>query len=1097
MRKISLVLCLCAIAASPVLAAKVTIKVVDPLEKPVQGVQVMVCENLKGCPAPQAKTPRTNRLGIYTTDIQARAVGYVNAPSYVEMSRVLVKGMNIFKLEAATQVTGTVVDTQRKPVAGASIQLVRATRPDGSMVSYSCSPFSRSFVFKTAADGRYVVPGLPAQGEVWLILQDPRFAEGSINAQLGANAPAAPPMVARPAAQIAGKVVYGNGKPAAGVSVMVSVSTMGTSFAGTKADGSYLLQSLAAGQATIAATGSGEWVSSSVRDLTTVEGKTVNAPNIVLSSGAIIEGTVADEATGKPRPGIEIMVGGPQGSWMTAGGARATSDKTGHYRVRVGPGANTIQLFNSDGFGRPEPHIRVEVTNGEKKTVPIKVRTQVVLTGKLVDTTGKPLADQRMSVMVMADEEHNVGMGGRACTDKAGKFRVTDLVPGKVRLTLGNDFDVQAWEVVQPKNLMLPAPGPVKFVVRKVDIGKLEGRVTTPAGKPVSGAVVSVWVEAAEPETWLKTPSLSTNADGVYRVDGFKPGMKIIFKSAKKPGFAYRSGGVFTAKDKKASISDIVLTPLTGKLAGRVTDSTGAPVANTRVAALEGGADSSALTRADGGFQLGSIPDGNVTVIAATGSSYGSVKANGGAPVEIKLENSPKVDAAQIYAVLQECWDETSKKPEDNWWRTRIPVLLMQTNPDLALKMIWANGSLDEDAALETTLALVRREPGRALQWGMALLDDIKNPHTALRAACVLGISAAGYHTEVARSLYARAKDNIGKSAKASPATQEAYRTLGDYAHLAALAGKLQNGEGDAMLDKLVEAAKQIKEPDSQALANQADVIAMGSVPLAEKLAGQMTGMDAIIAMTGIAIEASYYDIAAARRVLEQIEKASGNETNHGAYGEAALYVILALGKTDPSAALEVARSVHNDRYRKLALGIAAPFQPRDAQIAVLREAFGAVGADYHYVAEDMSWIAWMAHSVDPSVGDEMFASAKAKLLADPEQESSELTAYAMHYAAADPALSRLMLETAFNQFKQPGQSRGAWALEEAAVAMSVVDVGRAVELAKQIRDLTNRGRALTRIARYALSSDDQKQNLMRLHWTRSECWYYNGPSPW
>jgi len=1099
MRKISLVLCLCAIAASPVLAERVTIKVVDPLGKPVQGVQVMVCQALKGCPAPQSRTPKTNRLGIYTTDIKARAVGYVNSPGYVEMSRVLVKGVNLFTLEPATQVTGTVVDTQGKPVAGASIQLIRATRPDGSMVSYSCSPFSREFVFKTAADGRYVVPGVPAEGEVWLMLEDPRFAEGSVNAQLGAKAPPAPPIVARPAAQIAGKVVYENGKPAVGVLVEVFVSGSGNAIAATKAGGSYVLQSLSAGQATVTAMDrSGKWVSSSVGDLTTVEGKTIDAPNIVLSAGAIIEGTVTDEATGKPRPGIEIMVGGPQGSWMTAGGARTASDKNGHYRVRVGPGKNRIQLFNSDGFGRPEPQIGVEVKNGEKKTVPIKVQRQVVLSGKLVDTNGKPLGDQRMSVMVMADEEHNRQMGGRACTDKAGKFRVTDLVSGKVRLTIGDEFGVQAWEVVEPKDLKLPAPGPVTFVLRKVVIGKLEGRAVTPAGKPVSGATVTVWVIAAEPETWLKTPSLSTDAEGVYRIDGFKPGMKVTFKSAKRPGYAYRSGGVFTAKDKKASISDIVLAPLTGKLAGRVTDSTGAPVTNARVATLEAGADGSALTGADGRFLLSSIPEGDVTLIAGTGSSYGSMKAGaGGAPVEIKLEDSPKVDAGQVYAALQACWDEASKKPKDNWWRTRIPVLVMQTNPDLALKMIYrADGSLDEEPALETISALVRSEPGRALKWGLPLLGTMKNPRNALRAACILGVAAAGLDTRLAGSLYARAKDNIGKAAKASSATQEAFETLIDYAHLAALAGKLANGEGDAMLEKLSEAVKQNKDHVSDALSFRTNVIAMGSVPLAEKLAGQMTE-SATSAMAGIAVEASYYDVTSARRVLEQIEKAGGNEINHMAYGEAALYVILALGKNDPVAALEVARSVHNDRYRKLALGIAAPFQPQDAQIGVLREAFDAVRADYSYVAEDMSWIAWMARSVDPNAGDKMFASAKAQLLADPEQRSSELTAYAMHYAAADPAQSRLMLETAFAQCKQPGQSRGTWALQEAAVAMSVVDVGRAMELAKQIPDLTDRGYAMTKIARYALSSDDQRQKLMRLHWTRSECWYYGGPSPW
>lgn len=1099
MRKISLVLCLCVIALSPVLAEKVTIKVVDPLGKPMQGVQVMVCQNIVGCPAPQAKTPKTNKLGIYTTGIKGRAVGYVNAPGYVELSRALVKGENVFKLEHATQITGSVVDLQGKPVLGASMHLIRATKPDGSIISYSCSPFSRDFVFKTAADGHYVVPGVPTEGEVWLMLEDTRFVRSSVNAQVGANAPPVPTLTARPAAQIAGKVVYENGKPAVGIMVEVHLSTHGTSGAVTNADGSYLLQSLSAGQATVAASDrSGKWISSSVKDLTTVEGKTINAPNVVLSAGAIIEGIVTDEATGKPRPGIEIMVAGPQGSWMTAGGARAISDKTGHYSVRVGPGMNRIQLFNSDGCGRPEPPISVEVKKGEKKTVPIKVQSQAVFSGKLVDTDGKPLADQRMSVMVMIDEEHNRQMGGRACTDKAGQFRVINLAPGKVRLTLGDAFGPQMWEVIEPKDIKLPAPGPVKVVVRKVEVGKLEGRVVTTSGKPVDGATVNIWVMAAEPETWLKTPHLNTNADGIYRIDGFMPGMKITFKSATKPGYAYQSGGAFSAEDKKASISDIVLAPLTGKLAGRVMDSTGAPIVNARVATLEAGAENSALTGADGRFSLSSVPEGSVTVIAATGSSYSSIKAAGGAPVEIKMEDKPKAGAEQVYSALQEIWEEASKDPQGNWWRTRIPVLLMQTNPDLALKMMKkSDGSMDEDSAFETIMALIRREPERAVKWGMPLLDAMKNPRTALRTACALGIAAFGSDPELAKSLYARAVDNIGLGSMASSsAVQEAFESAKDYSYLGGLADKLANGDADAMFSNLSESAKQIKEYGGQARADQAGIIAMGSIPLAEKLAGQLSGLDATTAMTRIAIEASYYDLASARRILKQIEDAGGNEPNHLAYGEAAMYIILALGKTDP-AALELAHNVHNDRYRRLVLGIVASFLPQDAQMQVLRDAFSAVRADNRYIVEDMSWIAWMAHSIDQKASDEMFASAKTELLADPEQESSELTAYAMHYAGTDPVMSRLMLETAFEQYKQPGQSRGGWALEQAAVAMSVVDVGRALELAKQIPDLTNRGYALTRIARYSLASDDQKQRLMRLHWTRSECWYYGGPSPW
>ena len=930
------------------------------------------------------------------------------------------------------------------------------------------------------------------------MLEDTRFVRGSTNAQLGAQAGAAPAIVARPAARIAGRVVYENGKPASGVLVEVFIPMLGSDGAVTKSDGSYLLQSLAAGPANVSVIDrSGKWVTSGVQGLATVEGKTVKAPDIVLSPGAIIEGTVTDEATGKPRAKIGIYITGPQGSWMSAGGARATSDKNGHFSARVAPGKNRIQLFNPDGYGRTEPEIPVEIKKGEKKQVAIKLEKEIVVTGRVTDAIGKPIAGERVNLMIVVDE-HNRSTGARATTDERGAFQIPNMVAGKARITVGPEMETGKWQIAKNAEFDVPAKGPVDVVVKKADVKTLTGRVVTPAGKPVPGATVTVWVMAAKPETWGKTPRLSANAEGIFQVDGFTPGMKIDFKSATKIGYAYLSGGVFKDKDGAASISDIVLAPLSGKLSGRVTDSTGAPVANARVATIEGGAENPTSTGPDGSFALNSIPEGDVTVIAATGSAYGSLKAQtGGGAVEVKLQRSEVMDAQRVYAALQELWDEASKRPRQNWWRTRIPVLVVRSNPDLALKMLYKpDGSVDEEAALETIVALMRREPGRALDWGLPLLDSMKNPRMILRTACVLGLVAAGSNQELARSLYARAKEHLGQGKKESDARWEASETMADYAHLASLAGKLADGEGDAMLDKMIETMKQAKLPDD-VLAGQTGTVAMGSVLLAEKLLGHITGPSIHQVMDEIAIEASFFDIPTARRMLRQIEDAGGNETNHGSYGQAAMYVILALGPTDLAGALEVARSVHNDRYRKLALGIAAPFQPREAQIGVLREAFDAVQSDYNYVVEDMSWIGWLAHSVDPKASLDMFATAKNKLQTDPEQQSSDITAYAMYYSAVDPASSRLMLESDFVKFKQAGQSRGQWALEDVADAMSVVDVGRAVELAKQIRDLTTRGYALAKIARYALASDDGKQKLMRLLWTRSEAWYYGGPSPW
>jgi len=131
-----LIVCLCLAAAQAASADKAVIRVVGPDGRPIAGAQVLV-SSANTCPAPGLPTPKTDRSGRYTTTFTGRAAVYVWSPGFVQAGRLLKKGDNLFKLERAGKVSGTVVDKQGKPVAGASVSLWYVDRPDGSHFSFS------------------------------------------------------------------------------------------------------------------------------------------------------------------------------------------------------------------------------------------------------------------------------------------------------------------------------------------------------------------------------------------------------------------------------------------------------------------------------------------------------------------------------------------------------------------------------------------------------------------------------------------------------------------------------------------------------------------------------------------------------------------------------------------------------------------------------------------------------------------------------------------------------------------------------------------------------------------------------------------------
>ena len=156
------------------------------------------------------------------------------------------------------------------------------------------------------------------------------------------------------------------------------------------ADGSYRLTGLQAAPYNVAVEDpSLQWVAAADQGVAATEGQTVTAPDLVLTPGALVEGTVVDTRSGKPLLGVFVGSLGPFRPRTSAMMLAAAADRDGRFRLRVAPGENRIYVDVSGGTGAPDrlypagepPGVPVTLNEGETKAVTLRVDREVLEEG--------------------------------------------------------------------------------------------------------------------------------------------------------------------------------------------------------------------------------------------------------------------------------------------------------------------------------------------------------------------------------------------------------------------------------------------------------------------------------------------------------------------------------------------------------------------------------------------------------------------------------------------------------------------------------------------------------------------------------------------
>jgi protocatechuate 3,4-dioxygenase beta subunit len=372
------------------------------------------------------------------------------------------------------------------------------------------------------------------------------------------------------------------------------------------------------------------------------------------------------------------------------GGGGAVSDAEGRYRLPVttfGQVGGAMLIARAPGFVQPPAAMMVTGKADANRVIAhdVKLERAAVVTGRVVDREGKPLAGTLLDLR-SGGEDDMAGLGAllrpvQAFSAEDGSFLVDSAPAGKGHTlvarrtgyveTASAPFAVGAGESVRVPDLVLR------------EGAALVVRVLRPDGAPAAGARVQVDLNEAtvgfDVMSMLRGDvDVAADERGVARVPNLKAGKATVTASAR--GFAPARRDVEVPSEEGAE-HEVELRVREARLvSGRVLDEAGQPIRDATVRVTSGGDGdryvpaASATTDADGAFRVEGLPEVPLTLsVRATGRARARVAVDGrrdGIEVRLAREDPDKerrrkevmAEISQIVGSLQGAKDEAERK---------------------------------------------------------------------------------------------------------------------------------------------------------------------------------------------------------------------------------------------------------------------------------------------------------------------------------------------------------------------------------------------------------------------------------------------------
>ncbi|HEX3529303.1 MAG TPA: carboxypeptidase-like regulatory domain-containing protein [Thermoanaerobaculia bacterium] len=517
-------------------------RVLDDHRRPLAGAWVWP-------PGDPGTAVRSDARGVYqleesavTGEVQGAAAGYFLASTETGTAGSALPTLLFAPAEA---VTGTVVDEQGRPVAGALVRILP--------VFYERDrEWPRAW---TRATGDFSFGGQMALGVGQIAVHRPGFAPASLSpVRLPSSGLR---IVLRRGTTATGLVVDEAGLPATGAAVeLVRTNEESLGRTTVAADGSFSLPHLPPGRAELRIERPGAAPFRRPRidvpdvpDIPDVPGGgTFDLGRILAPAGATLSGRVTDP-DGHPLSGVAVWLrAGDRGEWGRE--PATTTGADGAFAVAGLPPHEELEADLCREGLLPDLESLPTVP---PEPLDLTLRPALRLAGTVVDPDGEPVRGAYLLARPDDGKEHIETY--RPCatgektdpTDAEGRFTLTPLATGSYDLTV-------AAEGVQTRHLrkITVVPGPPDSLRIVLEHGAtFTGKVTDSQGQPVPEA----WVTASGPK--YDTASALAHADGSYRMTGVETGSVLV--AANHPGFEETRLTVDVADGETAL--DLVLFP--------------------------------------------------------------------------------------------------------------------------------------------------------------------------------------------------------------------------------------------------------------------------------------------------------------------------------------------------------------------------------------------------------------------------------------------------------------------------------------------------------------------------------------------------------
>jgi protocatechuate 3,4-dioxygenase beta subunit len=1060
-------------ASVPAWAETVSGRVLGPDGKPIAGATITLPRYDDTAQGVTAAV--TDDRGVFRLEIPGKGpTGDNAAPMYVLIAyapgfalkevRVTVGGTTEVRLDPEGTVKGRVL-AGGKPVAGARVRLrtvIKGERfPDMQFIAVPDGLLDR-LTTKTGADGSYSLSGIPRDFKALVELDDPRFVRLSVQAPLNGQPEASAPVLdARPAGVVQGRALLPDGKPAVGMRVFAQAHSAGNGYANavTNAEGRYVLAGLPSGIYNIMADApTKEVIAAAVEGVTVTEGKTLDAGDMRLTGGALVEGRAVDANTGQPLANVYIGSYGPHRPRSSGAIIGTSTDAEGKYRLRVAPGESYLYVSGiAPGYVRDDKaNTTLKLASGETKTLDFRLKKGVTLNGRVTDEAGKGVGGLNLRVQVRYEDAY-------AVTKEDGSFTVSGLCPEDATLTLTSE----EWDLEGPTKIPLPAEQPVSVRVKRSNRVALTGRAVDTSGAPIAGVAIKaqVQVQLGGGLSTTADKTATTDANGQFRIPGLKPDDKAAL-FASRDGYRFLRGGeIGAAENGMRPATDLILAALNRTLQGQVLGTDGKPVVGATVVSADG-LGSSAVTDRAGQFSLSGLPAGETGVITAAGSAFARADLkNGESSTVLSLVPMPlptKPDVARASEMLEELYRETATANYNG--RASLVFDLVPYDLERALRLA-ADGkpTIPDDRARAILVNLSLRDPARAVAFGVPRLGMFNDAY--MRRAFYVDMGRAyvrlGRTVEVG-DMYKRLAADVAESGALKPDVTANWERIYALTFLTTLGALSRVPETESLAQRTLAMARKLmgdKDYEEQGFgAAVIGGIAEGDPLLAEKIALTLPEKARPQAFREAIEKTAVYSPTGARNMLRRMADGGANKEGFEGreYGRAAVRTVEALVPKDPEGAIAIARGVADKKWRGLALATVARHLPTpEKRTALYREAFDLTLAsgEYNFVTP-AARIAGMAAKSDPALAKTLFERMyELKPGGGDNPNMDAVAALGFYSARILPARARLLLETSFAAGVTGSYARqhGGYYLAKLATAMAALDPERALEMANQL----------------------------------------------